>query len=182
MKTQPHLKPSTATRLNACAAAVMLLLGLGASGPAQAVQECQPGFVPAHQGRHLVCVADYSLPFWKQQPVELQQNPGEVWEDRYGIAAYSNAMKSYLIHTGALTEAAARQSLLDACGPRCEILGTFKNSCAAIGWGAGLAHLKTGHSLQQAQDQALAACRADPSSRIACEVLYSDCSFPTRLR
>lgn len=161
---------------------LMSLLGLVCANWARAADECQAGFVPSHQGRHRVCVADYSLPFWKQQQLAAQRDSGEVWEDRHGAVAYSKAAKGYIIHTGALSEHAARESALAECGAPCEILGTFKNDCVAIGWGAGWAHLKRGSSRKEAEELALSSCRADPSSRIACEVLYADCSFPVRIR
>ena len=144
---------------------------------ARAEYGCQSGFVPVYQGNRQVCVADYNLPVW-QQKGQQQQQPGEIWEDRYGVVSWSDE-KGYLTIVGMSTKKEAENKALSQCGSNCKIVGTFRNSCTAISWGSGKALIRGGGSQQEAEENSISECRKNGST---CEILSSACSLPVRIQ
>ena len=159
---------------------IIASLGLICTRLAHAEYGCQSGFVPVYQGNRQVCVADYNLPVW-QQHGQQQQQPAEVWEDRYGaIAKSENKKDTYAFSVGAKTVRAAKQEALARCGKKCRIVDTFVNSCVGASWGTGRILFRGGNTREEAESASLKACQIETGG--VCQVSYSDCSLAVRVQ
>ena len=158
--------------------AIIIFLGLMASSAVKAEYGCQSGFVPVYQGNRQVCVADYNLPVWKQQN-QQQQQPAEIWEDRYGAVARSGITQGYTISADQKTKRDAEKKALLGCGVQCKIISTFRNSCLGVSWGGGKTLFRGGGGLKEAEQKSLVACEESGSD---CELISSACSLPVRVQ
>ena len=137
---------------------------------------CPPGAVPIPgQGR---CGS----------PAEASANrsggssrPGytEVWENRFGaIAVDYDAARSGTAENEK-SERQAERKALKLCGtPNCKIMTSTRNYCQAAAYGGGVAY-GTAQTLEEAKSIAMTRCQADGR---ACEVQYSGCSLPVRVK
>ena len=159
-----------------------LWIGVLLSFSAHAEYGCQSGFVPVYQGNQQVCVADYNLPVWKQQG-EQQQQPAEIWEDRYGAVAKQNGTTNYHISSDMRSARAAKKDALKRCGENCKVTGTFRNSCTALSWGpgkGGMSIFRGGGAQKEAEKKSVEACELESGG--SCELIISTCSLPVRIQ
>ena len=156
------------------------LLALTASGLAKAEYGCQSGFVPVYQGNRQVCVADYNLPVWKQQGGGQQdQQPAEIWEDRYGAVAKIPGTAKYFVSVELPSKRQADKDVLRKCGSGCEITSRFRNSCIAVAWSGETNFFMGGEGQSEAEKNVIDACDKKSNS---CELLFSACSLPVRVQ
>ena len=153
-------------------------IGFLGTGVAKAEYGCQSGFVPVYQGNRQVCVADYNLPAWKQQG--QQQQPAEVWRDRYGAVARLKNSAQYFVSVDQASEKDAKNDALGKCGSSCAITHTFRNTCYATSWGGGTSYFEFDDSKSGAEKKVLAICNAKKGD--SCELLFSACSLPVRVQ
>ena len=145
---------------------------------AHAEYGCQSGFVPVYQGNRQVCVADYNLPVWQQQG-QQQQQPAEIWEDRYGATAVIRGTSNYFVSTDMNSKESAEADALKKCGTNCEIIGNFRNSCISVTWNGETNLFRAGGDKKSSDKKAVAACGRSAKT---CELIFSACSLPVRVQ
>ena len=113
----------------------------------------------------------------------MESAPGE-WETRWGAIAIGGGgwgAVSDMSTEKQATKAAIKQCEETASGDdsKCRNAFSYYNQCAVIAWGA------TGYILQGAIDLPTASSlgmRKCSGEHAECEIFYSACSYPTRIR
>lgn len=163
----------------------LLLLGMAASGWAQAEQGCPAGFAPLGQPPAPICQpmpgysgsnnGGYSTP---SQP----RMPQPRWQERWGaIAIDVNAAKMGTAVNRKSSRDAERTALKE-CKSKggtekdCRrTLLVYGNGCGAVAMGKEGVVARGGSSIEDASARALKQCGIDTTD---CEVLYTKCSYP----
>lgn len=154
-----------------------LLVLLGTSGSALAEGGCPQGMYPYSAGQVNTCV-----PIPSNDPVLT--TPSEVWSDRWGAIAFDPNTPDMGLVVDHRSKRKAKKAALETCAStgakNCQIATTFVNGCAAVatraaswGWGTGI-------TPERAEAKAVSSCAG--SEKAACEILWSKCSRPVRVR
>ena len=104
----------------------------------------------------------------------------EVWENRFGALALDPSNGNLFSIEGETSKRRAINAAHKKCGKKDCIVGiNIRNGCIASSWGGGK-YFWTGHEDKKAaEDQAMQECRA---ARDGCELMYSGCSLPVRVK
>ncbi len=139
---------------------------------------CPPGYAPIGGGG---VVGDYASGC---APIEGggEEEPQEVWEDRWGAIAIADGAFGYSAATASETEAS--QKAMQACrsnanGNPCEVKLTYYNQCVALYWGDGGYNISHAENIELAKNMAQAGCS---ETRQNCRLFYSDCSYSERVQ
>jgi hypothetical protein len=150
-------------------AAVMLC------GPSFADGNCPSGYYESSGGGVSGCIA---YPTASGQPPD----PGPQWSTRWGAIAVAGGG---VVGTSNQrpSKRKAESEALKQCkakgGQTCKISLAFRNQCAAIAWGDAAYTSIGSPTLEDASKKAMQGCREDTQN---CEVYYSACSYPERIR
>ena len=104
----------------------------------------------------------------------------EVWEDRYGAVAIDyDASKNGTVENETSSRR-AKNKALKLCGtPKCKVVMSVRNSCQAAAYGGGGVSYGTAPEIEKAKKIAKDRCEAYGEP---CEIQYSGCSLPVRVR
>jgi hypothetical protein len=118
--------------------------------------------------------------------------PREVWEDRWGAIASDNQEGIVGVSSQRKTKIEATQAAITNCinhgGKDCKLVLFYVNGCAAIAaeTADGVAgSFVSRDSLEKAKDSALVLCNKQSIEQTTgrrCEIIYSKCSLPARIR
>lgn len=144
---------------------------------------CPPGTVPQQgvgwQGCAPVPGTGPSAPTYAE--------PREVWSDRWGAIAVDTIQHGsigFAAVTGMKRKNQAEREALKACrskgGTKCEVKISYYNQCAALIWGDHGFNTSSAPSEDQAKQMGMAKCNLAKEEN--CEVFYSGCSAPERVR
>ncbi|QWT22459.1 DUF4189 domain-containing protein [Bacillus sp. NP157] len=109
--------------------------------------------------------------------------PGPLWEDRWGAVVNDKSGR-----TGVANDERSRASAIEKAtqtckadgSANCRVLVAFRNTCVAFATGdKGYASAFTNTDLDAAKRNSLDSCSAHD---VRCEVIYSACSAPVRVR
>ena len=153
------------------------LLSTSALGQAPPSGPCPPGAVPIPgQGR---CGS----------PAEAAANRGsgnsaarhtEVWENRHGaLISDSESGNLYPIENETSKRRAINAGLKNCGQKSCYVAVHVRNACIASAWGNGILFSRGGDDKAAADSRVLRECREKSNE---CELKYSGCSFPVRVR
>lgn len=159
----------------------ILLLAAGLFvGDAVAEQGCSSGYIPTSTPSGIQC----------RPAPGLYRGPGnspasqERWETRWGAIAMDNASGKTGIAGSKSTRRKAEQAALAQCkgkgGANCQVKLYYSNQCGALAWGSDRMVTARGVTLEEASKYATDQCEKETGDR--CEVFFSDCSFPEKLR
>jgi hypothetical protein len=160
--------------------AFLLLAGAYAE---QAFSQCAPG-IPSAGNPGCIPPDQANSPYYQEQAPASSVQPKVEWEDRWGaVVLDSNNGRAGTIE-GKPSKSTAVASAMELCaqngGTNCELQFTFYNQCAAIAQGIGGGKLKWSTSPDKAEADARALQRC--GGKDACQIVYSQCSMPTRVR
>lgn len=156
---------------------LVVMLGALLLAPTHAEGGCPEGSypigAPAGQQGPQGCAP---IPGYQQAPSQRQP---DSWEEHWISLAVDPAtgvlgVDSDEVYAGT-AELDAMIDCKDRGGAECRTWKTFKNACAAVA-GSSYYQLAINVDLEEAQNEAMDACRAQGES--ACQVLYADCSRP----
>lgn len=141
---------------------------------------CQSGFVPVYQGNRQVCVADYNLPVWQQQGQQQQQQPAEIWEDRYGAVANDPIAGKVGSSYNEGSYDSAKEIAIKNCGTdNCDVISLFRNMCTAAAYTQdNILSVKNGKNEREAKKAAFNSCKKNGAG---CKLLFVECSLPVRV-
>lgn len=161
---------------------VLLWMGLGLS--AHAENGCPLGYAPAKIPVESSSDCAPIPGYWEAQPPE----PAAVeplWTSRWGaIAIGSTASGGGVgVATGESSRRKAESAAMKTCrdtggGKQCEVYA-YRDQCAAVAWGAAFYVTWSAESIELASRVALEKCRAKTAD---CQIFYSACSLPQRVR
>lgn len=143
---------------------------------------CPPGTVP-QQGIGWQGCAPVAGTGPSSQSSSARQ---EVWEDRWGAIALDDANIAAGIGSasGMKRRAAAERSAIKACKQkgikRCKVKFTYYSQCAVIVWGDHNSNITGAPSIEQATEIGMKKC--EDAKDTNCEKLFSECSYPERVR
>lgn len=110
-----------------------------------------------------------------------------AWADRWGAIAVDTAPQGsvgFFTASGMKRKMQAERAVLKSCrekgGTRCEIKILYYNQCAVLVWGDHSFNTSSAESEEQAKKVGLDKCKNAGEQN--CEVLYSGCSIPERIR
>ena len=111
-----------------------------------------------------------------------ETDPVEEWESRWGAIATGDGL--FGAHEGASSKSRAEKLALRQCqggqkGRKCKIKVFYHDQCAALAWGDGGAIAFRSPDKSDAEQSAVAACSQHTTD---CELYYSACSYPERIR
>ena len=152
---------------------LMMLMGMAAGVYAQSAAEigamhnnCNH---PNYQGDRSRCGGGNRAPVY-----------AEVWENRFGAIAVDYEQGKSGIAESKKSARIARNEALKSCGTKnCKIVARIRNGCLAVAYGGGGVTYGGGESLEVAVAEGMRKCQADGSK---CEIQYSGCSLPVRVR
>lgn len=148
------------------------------SGEIYAQSPCPPGAVPIPgQGR---CGSPAEASSINSRGQGNSQVYSEVWEDRFGAIAvdYKNE-RSGASENQKTRRSAERAALKDCASRECKVVSWVRNSCLAVAYGGG----RVGYGANQSpKDAGLTAVTECEQRGSGCEVIYSECSLPVRIR
>lgn len=112
------------------------------------------------------------------------QPPKAVWVDTWGaISIDSDSGKAGTV-TDFDSKSAAAETAMHDCrargGKRCQLVLTYNNQCAAVGWASDGYGVASGADVAVAEKSALSECRK--AARSECRVVYSACSLARRVK
>ena len=147
-------------------------------GEIYAQSPCPPGAVPIPgQGR---CGSPAEASSMNSRGQGGSQRYAEVWEDRFGAIAvdYKNE-RSGAAENQKTKHAAERAALKDCASRECKVVSWVRNSCLAVAYGGG----RVGYGAnQKPKDAELKAMTESGQKGSGCEVIYSECSLPVRVK
>lgn len=119
-----------------------------------------------------------------QENTQPRYRDSPVWEDRWGAIADDNRTgQAGTIENQPSKEKAIRIAL-DLCratgSMNCKVILSYRNQCSAVAWGAGQLGYASEVNSDRAKASALAECQK--RSKSACEIVYSACSLPVKIR
>ncbi|WP_206409374.1 DUF4189 domain-containing protein [Lysobacter enzymogenes] len=109
-----------------------------------------------------------------------------VWATRWGAIAVneSDIAAGVGSASGMVGKRLAESAALRACREKgingCKVKFTYKNQCAAIVWGDHGSNVSGAASIEMATRVGLDKCVKDKDTN--CEVYFTECSYPERLR
>jgi hypothetical protein len=155
---------------------------LGVCGVAHAEHGCQDGFIPVNQGSGQTCVADYNLPYWKNQGNAAQAQMGPRWKTTWGAFATDGPSAALGASVGMPNKRKAEKTALAQCrekgGKNCEVDVAFYNQCAVLVTGDSVYNTSHAATVEEASRLGIAECEKED---VNCRVYYSDCSLPVRI-
>ncbi len=170
MKNTARMAALTASIL-LCGLSIPLFAQAPPGGP------CPPGAVPIPgQGR---CGS----------PAEASANRGggssrpvytEVWEERFGAIAVDSETGNAGVIEGQKSKRKAESIAVKNCAVKsCKVVSSIRNGCHAVAWGGG--YSSYGNDVEEAQAIANAMKICATTSK-NCEIKYSGCSLPVRVK
>ncbi|WP_425451837.1 DUF4189 domain-containing protein [Solilutibacter pythonis] len=103
----------------------------------------------------------------------------EIWEDRYGAIAVDYISAKSGTVENEKSERRAKDKALKLCGTsNCKIMTSVRNYCQAAAYGGGVSY-GTASTIGEARNIAMARCQSDGRQ---CEIQYSGCSLPVRVK
>lgn len=156
--------------------AVSLLMLVGQ--PALAEGGCPPGQYPYETPQARQCV-----------PIpgaggSGSAQPSITYQDRWGAVAKSPDAPNVGVSVDQVSKRKATSEALKQCASRgakdCQLVQAFRNQCAAIASGGGFRGFAFDEDKAVAQKKAIEACSGQDA--VVCEVAWSDCSLPVRVR
>ena len=152
---------------------LMALMGMAAGVYAQSAAEigamhnnCNH---PNYQGDRSRCGGGNRAPVY-----------AEVWENRFGAIAVDYEQGKSGIAESKKSARIARNEALKLCGTKnCKVVARTRNGCLAAAYGGGGITYGGGVTMDIASEEAMSKCQADGSK---CEIHYSGCSLPVRVR
>lgn len=113
-------------------------------------------------------------------------HPGPVgpsWADRYGAIAIDPTTGKFAGVDGMSSRRRAEKAALAGCkrdgGSKCKVLDRYSNQCGSLAWGDSAAHSFHAPTAQMADDGAVRLCSARTTN---CDIFFSGCSYPERVR
>lgn len=158
---------------------VLLVAGLFA-GNAAAEQGCADGYIPTTTPNGIQCSPAPGL----YRGPGASSGPQERWETRWGAIAMDNASGKTGIAGSKSSRRKAEQAALAQCkgkgGGNCQVKLYYSNQCGALAWGSDQMFTARGVTLEEASEYAVNECQSQTGGK--CEVFFSDCSLPEKLR
>lgn len=153
----------------------LLALGLAPSARAQA---CRIGSGPD--------IGD-GVPYCSElsPDADTPAQGGQDWSSRWGAividprAAEGGLGVARAMTTRRAAEAAAMRDCRNTGGKFCRVEVSYDNQCAVLAWGDQYYATANAETLVDAAEMALATCSSHTQN---CKVVYSDCSYPARVR
>ncbi|WP_448098339.1 DUF4189 domain-containing protein [Luteibacter yeojuensis] len=148
-----------------------------------AFSQCAPG-IPSAGNQGCIPQDQSNSPYYRDRTPASSAEPDAVWEDRWGAVVLDSDNGRAGTIEDQPSKSAAIATAMDLCahngGTRCELQFTFYNQCAAIAQGIGGGKLKWSMSPDKidADTRALQRC----GGKDACQIVYSQCSMPKRIR
>lgn len=147
---------------------------------------CPPGYHPEGPSFAYDCVSNTTGEIEGSESSRPAREPDRaVWEDRWGAIARGKA-GGWGAVTNMHNEKSAKQAALKQCETTastkpadCKVSLTYYNQCAVYVWGSGGGISSSAVDVPTASKNALAQCGKSSKD---CEVLYSDCSLPERIK
>ena len=155
---------------------LMMLMGMAAGVYAQSAAEigamhnnCNH---PNYQGDRSRCGGGNRAPVYT-----------EVWENRFGALAMHPDTGNLYAAEGESSKRRAVNAALKSCGKKnCAVAINVRNGCiATVWWGAGYSY-KWATDKAGAEAEAMNDCRIKNNNSGECELMYSGCSLPVRVR
>ena len=142
---------------------------------------CPPGYSPIGNKDVSGCapIYNYNSSGSQQEPAD----PGPLWQMRWGAIAIDGQNSKFAGVDGHSNSNKAKSAAIKQClrngGKKCKILTFYDNQCGALAWGMEGAIASRGPIIEDVMKQSIAACSEKTSS---CQVYYSGCSYPVRVR
>lgn len=109
--------------------------------------------------------------------------PKPVWETRWGAIASDKVSGKTGVVGSSSSKREAEKGALAICkskgGANCQVQISYHNQCGAMAWGGGSMATASAATLEEASKLAIGECTKAASG---CEVYFSDCSYPERVR
>ncbi|MGY0505909.1 DUF4189 domain-containing protein [Luteimonas sp. e5] len=156
----------------------LALPGFGSAQAPPTTGPCPPGAVPS-QG---VCVSPAQAAANRagSSRPSIRETYTEVWENRFGAIAadYENSRSG--VSENQRSKRAAERLALSQCGTRgCRVISSIRNSCHAVAYGPGGVGHASYENQETAERFAIEQCNKVGRN---CEVQYSSCSLPVRVK
>ena len=104
----------------------------------------------------------------------------EVWEDRYGAIAVDHDTGNAGVIEAQKSKRQAESIAVKNCAVKsCKVVSSIRNGCHAVAWGGGYSNYGNGVEEAQAITHAMKICATTSNS---CEIKYSGCSLPVRVK
>jgi Domain of unknown function (DUF4189) len=136
---------------------------------------CPPGSQP-YGGGNAGWVACTPVP----DRTELAAS-GSLWETRWG--AIATGIGAFGAANDLSSKRKAAKEAIKQCkangGKKCSVQMTFYNQCGALAWGDAGNTTFNAHSLEDAEQSAVAQCQSHTRN---CRLYYSACSYPKQIR
>jgi len=105
-----------------------------------------------------------------------------VLDSKYGAIALNMKGAGFDSAYGETSEAEAKRNALAKCGSTCKILGSYRNTCAAVAWGLikkrGMVFTELNPQRGIVETKALSKCNASGASN--CKIMMpAECSLPS---
>ncbi|MGY0506058.1 DUF4189 domain-containing protein [Luteimonas sp. e5] len=108
------------------------------------------------------------------------QRPAEIWENRFGAIARDFSTSAGGAVENQKSKRAAEREAIRRCGtPNCKVVLSTRNQCQATAWRAGISTFGDGATEAEAAELAMRRCSEGGSG---CELMYSGCSLPVRVK
>jgi hypothetical protein len=161
-------------RLAACLAVLFLL------GYSDSWAQCAPG-VPSAGNPACIPPDQPSSPYYQGGKTPAPPPPA-VWSDRWGAVAVDESTGDAGTVENRENKTDAENQALSDCAStgaqNCKVILTYHNQCAAVAFspaGSGVARAPTS---TQAEQLAIKSC----GNGSACQIVYSKCSLPVRIK
>jgi hypothetical protein len=164
-------------RLHVFVKCVIAAVIYGACVNATAEGNCPPGYYQTG-GRDFVGCAPLPGAAGAVAP-----DPGPSWSTRWGAIATDGKSGIFAGISASTSKRKAEKDALKQCrangGKQCKISLAFNNQCAAIAWGDSAYSTVSSPTVEEASQKAIARCHGNTQN---CEIYYSACSYPQRIR
>ena len=170
-----HALRKHGTVLSAAIAMSLVGLALVLAGPSRAEGSCPAGYYPIGGGNA----------GWQGcAPMGggRDEDQGPQWETRWG--AIATGPGAFGAVENATSKRSAERIAMQRCrastpGAQCKIKGTYHDQCTALAWGDGGALAFRSPDRADAERMAVAICSQHTTD---CQLYYSACSLPVRVR
>nr|WP_199045120.1 DUF4189 domain-containing protein [Dyella sp. ASV24] len=146
--------------------------------------QCAPG-IPSAGNPGCIPPDQVNSPYYQGDRVQPQENfqPAAVWADRWGaIVVDSDTGQSGFI-AGRASKAEAVDMAMKACtmngSPNCKLELAYHNQCVAVAAGYSSHSAASSAHMDQAKSDAMQLCNERTPQ---CKVIYSECSYATRVQ
>lgn len=159
----------------------LLLIGVLLLSPALSFAEggtCPPGYYPHNIPGVMGCAP---IPGYGggARPVD----PGPQWETRWGTVAIDHENGAFGSAEAASTPRQAKRRAKAACkaqgGRNCRVGEPYFNQCIAVAWGDAWISTYSAETVARASLLAVEDCSLHTGD---CQIFYSACSLPVRVR